>query len=148
MTRWLQMDERTEQVSGRLAFVFLGLTQAGLLVGIVVQRYAQGLSPSYYNDLAAILAYSVLGFWGMSLFLGGVLPQLNAKVLITAYLFLSLSIGIPHLLIRGLPMAGVGVRWLLVVFGAPAVLVGGYSLVAYLGKKRLDRLIEMEADTH
>jgi hypothetical protein len=140
MSKWVQIDERSEQVSGRLAFIFLGLTQAGLLCAIVVQRYAQGLPPSYYNDLAIILAYSVLGFWGMSLFFGGVLPRLTARSLLAAYLFLALSIGIPHLIIRGLPGAEGWIRWTLVVFGAPAVLVGGYGLIAYLGKRRLDHL--------
>jgi hypothetical protein len=143
MIDWLQMDERAEHVSGRLAFIFLGLTQAGLLIAIVIQRYAQSLAPSYYNDLAIILACSVLGFWGMNLFFGGALPQLSARSLLSVYLFLAFSIGIPHLLIRGIPVTGGWTRWILIVFGAPAVLVGGYALVALLGKKRLDRLAEM-----
>jgi hypothetical protein len=143
MDKWFLTDERGEQVSGKLAFIFLGLTQAGLLIAIVVQRYVQSLPPSYYNDLAIILGYSVLGFWGMCLFFGGLLPQLNVRLLLTVYLFLVLSIGIPHLLIRGVPTTGGWSRWILVVFGAPAVLVGGYSLVALFGKKRLDRLSDI-----
>ncbi|MGD8865869.1 MAG: hypothetical protein PVI81_09770 [Anaerolineales bacterium] len=143
MSKWLQMDERGEQISGRLAFIFLGLTQAGLLIAIVIQRYLQGLMPPYYNDLAIILAYSVLGYWGASLLFGGVLPRLTVRSLISAYIFLSLSIGIPHLLIRGVPQATGWVRWLLVVFGAPAVLIGGYGLVALFGKRRLDRLSDV-----
>lgn len=142
MDTWFLSDERGEQVSGKLAGVFLWVTQASLLVAIMVQRYALNLKPAYYNDLAIVLALSVLGFWGVSLFLGAVLPSLNAKSLLTVYLFLALSIGAPHIIIRGLPEGGSWGRWILVTFGAPAVLVGGYGLVALLGKMRLDRLLD------
>lgn len=141
MDKWFLSDERGEQISGKLALLFLGLTQAGLLVAIVFQRYAHNLPTAYYNDLAIVLAYSVIGFWGFNLFLGGLLPVLSARSLASAYLLLVLSIGIPHILIRGVPVGISWVRWLLVTFGAPAVLVGGYGLVALLGKRRLDRLI-------
>ena len=142
MPKWIEMDERTEAVSGKLAFIFLGLTQAGLLGAIFYQRYIQDLPSAYYNDLAIVMGFSILGYWLVTLYLGGVLPQLSFRSILTAYLFFVLSIGIPHTLIRGLPQ---GSEWgdrLLVILGAPAVLIGGYALVAALGKRRLARMTD------
>jgi hypothetical protein len=138
--KWIKIDERAELVSGKLSFIFLGLTQAGLLSAIFYQRYIQGLPSAYYNDLAMIFGISVLGYWIFSFYLGGVLPVLSQRTILAAYLYLVLSIGVPYTLIRGLPE---GVEWLnrsLVILGAPAVLVGGYALVAVLGRRRLDRM--------
>ena len=138
--KWITIDERGEAISGNLSFIFLGLTQAGLLCAIFYQRYIQGLPPVYYNDIAIIFGISVLGYWIFSFYLGGVLPLLSQRSILAAYLYLVLSIGVPYTLIRGLPQ---GVEWLnraLIILGAPAVLVGGYALVAVLGKRRLDRM--------
>jgi hypothetical protein len=140
MHKWIQIDERAELVSGKLSFIFLGLTQGGLLCAIFYQRYIQGLPSVYYNDLAIIFAASVLGYWLFSLYLGGVLPVLSNRTILAAYLYLVLAIGLPHTLIRGLPQGAEWVHHLLIIFGAPAILVGGYALIAALGKKRLDRM--------
>jgi hypothetical protein len=140
MMKWIQIDERAELVSGKLSFIFLGLTQAGLLSAIFYQRYIQGLPPAYYNDLAVIFGVSVLGYWLFSLYLGGVLPMISRRSIVAAYLYLVLAIGLPHTLIRGLPQGAELVDRLLIIFGAPAILVGGYALVAALGKRRLDRM--------
>lgn len=140
MHKWIQVDERAESVAGRLSFIFLGLTQAGLLMAIFYQRYIQELPPAYYNDLAVILVGSILGFWLLSFYLGGVLPVLSTRSIIAAYFILVAVVGLPHMIIRGLPEGRFFLGQLLIIFGAPAVLVGGYALVAALGKRRLDRM--------
>jgi hypothetical protein len=140
MHKWIRIDERTELVSGKLSFIFLGLTQAGLLGAIFYQRYIQGLPPSYYNDLAILFAASVLGYWLFSFYLGGALPLLSFRSILVVYLYLVLAIGLPHTLIRGLPQGREWIDRLLIILGAPAVLVGGYALVAALGKRRLERM--------
>lgn len=140
MPKWIQIDERSELVSGRLSFLFLGLTQAGLLGGILYQRYIQGLPPAYYNDLAIILGVSALGYWLLSFYLGGILPTLSLRSILAAYLYMVLSIGLPHVLIRGLPQGAEWVERLLIILGAPAVLVGGYAIVSAMGRRRLDRM--------
>ena len=140
MGKWIRIDERTEFISGRLSFIFLGLTQAGMLIAIVIQRYSFQRPPAYYNDVAIILGISIIGYWMTSFYLGGVLPELSTKAIIGSYVIYVLSIAIPYTLIRGFPNQGEWVRWILVIFGGPAVLTGGYSVVAALGKRRLDRL--------
>lgn len=140
MIKWVQTDERTELVSSKISFVFLGMTQVGLLGAIIYQRYIQDLPPAYYNDLAIIFGISVIGYWLFSLYLGGVLPDLSLRSLLAAYLILVLAIGIPHILIRGLPQGRELVDRLLIMLGAPAVFVGGYAFVSALGNRRLDRM--------
>jgi hypothetical protein len=143
MLKWIQIDERAELVSGKLCFIFLGLTQAGLLTAIFYQRYVQNLPPAYYNDLAIIFGASVLGYWLFSLYLGGVLPMLSHRTILATYLYLVLSIGLPYTLIRGLPQGQEWVDRLLIILGAPAILIGGYAIVAALGKRRLDRMTDI-----
>ena len=142
MPEWIQFDERTDEVAGRVAFIFLALTHAALLTAILFQRYIQGLPPGYYNDLAIIFAGSLLGYWFFSFFLGGVMPVLSIRSIVSTYALFVLGIGLPYTLIRGLPQDGEWSYRLLIILGAPAVLVGGYALVAAMGKRRLDRLTD------
>ena len=140
MSKWFKIDERSEFISGKVSFIFLGLTQGGMLIAIMVQRYVFQRSPAYYNDLAILLGISIIGYWITSLYLGGVLPELSIKTIIGSYLIYVLSIAVPYSLIRGLPGQDEWIRWVLMIFVGPAVLIGSYAITAALGKKRLDRL--------
>ena len=140
MGKWIKLDERSEFISGKLSFIFLGLTQAGMLIAVFLQRYLFQRPPAYYNDIAIILGISIIGYWLTSLFLAGVLPELSAKSIIGSYIIYVLSIAVPYTLIRGFPDQDEWIRWMLVIFGGPAVLIGGYGVVAALGKRRLNRL--------
>jgi hypothetical protein len=146
MKKWFQSDEQTEAVSGRLSLIFLALTQIGLYVALMYQRYVLDLPPDYYNDLAIILTFSVLGYWGTCLYLGGVIPTLSFRRAAFIYLFIVLAIAVPHTIVHGWPT---GTEWfsrLLVILGVPAVLVGGYTLMAYCGKKRIEKIISSDSD--
>ncbi len=140
MSKWLQSDERTENVTGRVALFFLFLVQVLLLMMIFYQRYIQDRPSPYYNDLAILLGISTVGFWIVNLYLGGVLPVLSLREGALVYLFLVALIAIPYTLIRGLPKGNLWINWILIILGGPGVLLGGYSLAAFLGKKRLDRI--------
>jgi hypothetical protein len=141
MNEWFQIDERAEQVGDRLAFIFLGLTHIALYIAMMFQRYVQGLETAYYNDVTIILIVSLLGYWGARFYLGGILPALSTRQVLLIYLFLVASIAIPHTLVHGWPKAGEWLGRLMPMLGGPALLVGGYALLAYLGKKRLEGLI-------
>ncbi len=71
MNKWLAGDERTERIGGQLGFIFLGLTQLGLYMVLIYQRYVEDLPPAYYNDVGLILILSILGYWGARFFFGG-----------------------------------------------------------------------------
>lgn len=145
MSKWLQLDERTENVTGKVAFIFLIMVQVLLVVMIFYQRYLLDRPATYYNDLAILLGISTVGFWLVNLYLGGALPSLSVRRGALIYLLLVASIAIPHLfitLIRGVPSGRhwFWLTWILVILGIPAVLVGSYSLAAHLGKKRLEQM--------
>lgn len=144
MKNWLQIDEQTDALSGRIAVIFLGLTHIALFLSLVLQRYLQDRPPEYYNDVAIILALSWLGFWGTCLFMGGFLPTLTFPRLLAIYLLIVLSIGIPHTILHGWPEADEWFRRVLAIFVVPAIFVGLYALTAYLGKKRLDKMISSD----
>ena len=144
MRHWIQSDERSEQVSGKLSLVFLGLTQMAMLLLIVYQRYLEHLPPRYYNDLAIIFAVSTFGYWLLSFYLGGLLPVLSWKTLLGSYLGMALLIGFPYTLIRGFPGREILPTWAGVIFGGPGLLIGGYALASYFGQKRLDRMSKAE----
>lgn len=139
MKPWIKSDERTEEINGRIALIFLVLTQVGLLISILLQRYLWSRPPAYYNLTAVILGASIAGFWIANLVLGGLLPELSARKLLMTYGFLVLGIALPYALIRGFPQGGEWLRWGLVMLGGPAVFMAGCALAAALGRKRLER---------
>jgi len=144
MNRWISFDERTDKITGKIAFIFLGITQAGLVLAIIYQRYILELAPAYYNDLALILGMSVIGFWLTNFLLGGYLPILSPKNYFITYIIIVLLIAIPHMLIRGFPAESEWGIFLLVVLGAPAVILIFYSAAAFLGKRRIEKILEKE----
>lgn len=146
MHKWLQFDERTDKITGKLSFIFLFLVQIILLLMIFYQRYLQNRPPPYYNDLAILLGISTAGYWLVNLFMGGIMPTLAFWRGVILYLLLVASIAVPYTLIRGLPAEGLWTTWILVILGGPGALVGGYSLAAYLGAKRLDRITSPEEE--
>jgi len=140
MSKWLQFDERTERVTGKLSFIFLGLVQIILLIMIVYQRYFLDRPSPYYNDLAVLLGICTVGYWLASLYLGGVLPMLTIRQGVLVYLVLVGAIALPYTMIRGFPGKDILLTWILVIAVAPGLLLGGYTLAASLGAKRLERL--------
>lgn len=144
MSSWLQFDERTDKVTGKVALIFLLLVQVLSLVMILYQRYIMHRPTQYYNDLAILLGITTVGFWLVNLYLGGALPILSVRRSALIYLLLAALIALPYTIIRGLPEGNLWFTWFLVILVGPGILVGGYSLSAYLGKRRLDRISNSE----
>ncbi len=138
MNKWIVGDERTERIGGQLGFIFLALTWLGLYLALIYQRYNEHLAPVYYNDVALILILSVLGYWGARLFFGGILPFPSIWQVIAIYLAMVAIIAIPHTFIHGWPQSGEWLGRLAPTLGGPAVLIGGYLLLALLGKKYIE----------
>jgi hypothetical protein len=136
------IDERTIQITGRIATIFLGLTQVALVLAIFYRRYLLGQYSAEYRDIQIILLVSILGYFAARLYYAAFLPVPSLKAAIIIYvgmvvvLFIILSIWL------GLPDLNNWRNNILPVVAGPAVLVGLYHLFAYLGKKRAQKDLE------
>jgi hypothetical protein len=134
-------DERSHRINGMIAQVFLGLTQIFLAAILFYRLYVLGQPDAQLNDLRLLLAFSIFGYIAARLFYGGILPELSWTPALIAYSALAGLITVVCLLIYGWPApADWAVTWLPALLG-PAIIVGLYALVAYLGKRRVEREI-------
>jgi hypothetical protein len=135
---WFQWDERSEQVAGRSAMITLGLTQAALGLVLLMRLYIQGQPDEELRDIQWVLLGSIVGYFALRSFLGGIMPVPTLKqallvyVGLFAFLFITLSIWL------GLPDLQNWTNTILPVIVGPAVIVGGYWLIAWLGQKRVE----------
>jgi hypothetical protein len=134
------VDERTENINGLVSFLCLMLTQLALVGAIVYKRYFLGLSPETYVEISWIAGLSMAGYWAIRLYLSGILPVISFKKMLVIYILFVAFIFIPTYFIHGWPAAE---RWyeVLYPFAGVGVILGFYSVVAYLGKRRLEKMI-------
>jgi hypothetical protein len=141
MKKLKTIDERTERLNGQISFFILMLTHIALAGVIFYKRYIQGLDVEYYQTFSAILIVSMMAYWAARLYLSGILPVISWGALLGIYVALVLVIAIPSALIHGLPTAENWDTTLLPATLGPAVVVIGYWLIAYFGKRRLEKEI-------
>ena len=132
-------DERMDVLTGKLATIFLGLTQAMLLFALLYRRYFLGQHEDMYTDLRIILAVSVFGYIGFRLYLGAVIPLVPIRTLLWIYLGFVVTLFVILSLWYGLPGLDNWQNTILPVVLGPAILIGGFWLIALLGKKRSDK---------
>ena len=132
-------DERMQIVTGKIAVIFLALTQTAILGIILYRRYFLGQGEEYYNDIRTVLGVSVFGYIAARLYYGAVLPVLSFKTIASIYVgfvtFLTVVLSIWY----GLPTLDNWQNTILPVLLGPAILLFLYWLMAYLGKKRMDK---------
>lgn len=132
------MDERTELISGRVAFFIMSAMQICLSGALGIRRYVLGQQGASYPEVYWILFLSILGYWGFRVYLSGVLTPLPLKKTILIYGVLEAFFITPTLWIHGLPTQKDWLAGVIPMLVAPAALLGIYNLVAGLGKKRLE----------
>jgi len=135
----LFVDERTEQINGAVSFLCLMFTHIGLVGVVVYKRYFLGLPQGDYAELSWIAGLSIASYWAIRLYLSGILPVVPFGRMLLIYILLVAAIGIPTYLIHGWPAAG---HWyeVLYPFIGVALTLAFYSLVAYLGKRRIEQI--------
>ncbi len=133
------VDERSEHINGLVSFFCLMITQFALVGLIVYKRYILGLPQEAYAEISWIAGLSMGGYWAIRLYMSGILPVLSFKKMMIIYIVLVVVIFIPTFLIHGWPIPE---RWheVLYPFIGVAVALGFYSLVAFLGKHRLEQI--------
>ncbi len=140
MKKSIMIDERTERANGQISFLVLMLTQFALAGVIVYKRYILGLPQEAYAEISWINFSSMALYWAIRLYLSGILPMISIKKMLGIYILLVAVISVLTYLIRGWPLPE---RWYEVLYPAVgvAVILGFYSLVAYLGKHRIEKII-------
>ncbi len=133
------VDERTEHINGMAALICLVLTQLALMGVVVYKRYILGLPQEAYTEITWIAFFSMGGYWLIRLYLSGVLPVLSIKQILVIYVLLVAVISVPTYFIHGWPAAENWYEVLYPVIGV-ALVLGFYSLAAYLGKRRIEQM--------
>jgi hypothetical protein len=132
-------DERTEHINGLVSVFSLLLTQIALVGVIVYKRYFLRLPQESYVDISWIAGLSMGGYWAIRLYLSGILPVISFRKIMTIYIVLVTVIFIPTYLIHGWPSTEQWYEVLYPFIGVAAAL-GFYSLLAYLGKRRIEKI--------
>ena len=109
------VDERIRSTVGTWSAVWLGVTQL-----------------------------MVFGSLMLHLYLGGLLPVPTWKGAVVAYVGLAGAVAALGLGIHGIPRPEEWARTWLPGFAGPALGVGAYWLVAWLGERRIERMIGLE----
>lgn len=137
--QWFVWDERTEQVAGRSAMIMLGLTQVALGVVLLTRLYLLGQPDEELRDIQWVLLGSIAGHFALRSFLGGILAVPTLKQAVIAYVGMFVALFVILSIWLGLPDLENWTNTILPVVVGPALIVGGYWLVAWLGQRRIER---------
>ncbi len=139
MNNYFVSDERMQIISGKIAMIFLGLTQTALLGITLYRRFFLGQSEENYSDISIVLMLSVFGYIAARLYYGAVLPVLSIKTLVYIYVGLVTFLMITLSIAYGLPTIDDWQNTFLPVVIGPAILISFYWLIAHLGKMRMEK---------
>lgn len=137
----LKRDERSFAAGGRVAGIWLGITHV-LLAGVIFYRlYVLGQPDEQFRDVQTVFAISLFGHMITQLFLGGLLPVPTWRGMALGYVVLSGTIVTVCLATYGFPQATEWHSTWLPALAGPAIFMGLYRLVAWLGRRRIEKLI-------
>ena len=137
----MNFDERSQQVAGQSAMIMLGLTQVALGAVLMIRLYVFDQPDAELRDIQWVLLGSIVGYFVLRSFLGGIMPVPTMKQAILAYVGLVVFLFVVLSLWLGLPDLSEWTNNVLPAILGPAIIVGGYWLIAALGKRRIEREI-------
>ncbi|MCB8946383.1 MAG: hypothetical protein H6653_00080 [Ardenticatenaceae bacterium] len=137
----MKIDERSQVVAGQSAMIILGLTQVALGVILMVRLYVFDQPDAELRDIQWVLLGSIVGYFALRSFLGGIMPVPTMKQAVLAYLGMTVFLFVVLSLWLGLPDLSDWTNNVLPAILGPAIIVGGYWLIAALGKRRVEREI-------
>ena len=138
------VDERVRSTVGKWSTAWLGVTQLMVFGVLFFRLYLLGQPDGELTDFRIVLAISVFGSLGLHLYLGGLLPVPTWKGAVVVYVALFGAVAALSLGILGIPRPDEWARTWLPGFTGPALAVGAYWLVAWLGERRIERMIGSE----
>ena len=137
----MKIDERSQVVAGQSAMIMLGLTQVALGVVLMVRLYVFDQPDAELRDIQWVLLGSIVGYFALRSFLGGIMLVPTMKQALLAYLGMTIFLFVVLSLWLGLPDLSDWTNNVLPAILGPAIIVGGYWLIAALGKRRVEREI-------
>ena len=142
------LDERTSTIIQRICTVMYLVTILMLSGAMIYREFVIGQPIRQFEDMAVILTVNVLVAIGSGLYLTGVsVPKLKPLVLILGYVaFVSLGFAFTMfkdavLLHREVDLA-FALTKLRIIATICGVMVAAYTLIAWLGYRRMEREIE------
>ena len=137
----MKIDERSQVVAGQSAMIMLGLTQVALGAVLMIRLYVFDQPDAELRDIQWVLLGSIVGYFALRSFLGGIMPVPTMKQAVLAYLGMTVFLFVVLSLWLGLPDLSDWTNNVLPAILGPAIIVGGYWLIAALGKHRVEREI-------
>jgi hypothetical protein len=142
------LDERNVNIILRICTVLYILTLASLIVTQLYRQFVLHQALQEWQDIANILTFNVLVLFGAVLYLGGVTPQKvklrHILVLYVGFVLIGVIFTIfKYAILLGQKVNLVEVKnYLLIVSVICGALMVVWSLLAYLGKKRIEKRLE------
>ena len=137
----MKIDERSQVVAGQSAMIMLGLTQVALGAVLMIRLYVFNQPDAELRDIQWVLLGSIVGYFALRSFLGGIMPVPTMKQAVLVYLGMTVFLFVVLSLWLGLPDLSDWTNNVLPAILGPAIIVGGYWLIAALGKRRVEREI-------
>ena len=142
MGNLFKVDERTQNINGQVSFYTLMLTHIGLGIALVYKAYILDLPSSETRDISIILLLSTYGYWALRIYLQGDQPVLSWKRILKIYVLITVAFDAVLIIWHGVPqLSEWRTTWLPGLLG-PAVFVGAYWLVTWLGQHRVEKELE------
>lgn len=144
----INLDERNINILLRICTVMYFITLVSLIAIQLYRQFVLHQATHEWQDIANILTFNVLILLGSALYLGGITPE---KVKIRTILLLYVGfvvVGVIFtifkytiLLKQQVNLVDIG-NYILIVSVICGVLITLWSLLAYLGKKRIDKKLD------
>jgi hypothetical protein len=138
----MNFDERTQQVAGHSAMIMLGVTQVALGVILAIRLYVFDQPDAQVRDIQIVLFGSILGYFVLRSFIGGVMPVPTLRGAVAIYLAMVTFLFVVLTLWLGWPDLSEWTTNILPVVTGPALVVAGYWTIASLGRRRIEREME------
>lgn len=144
----LNLDERNVNILLRICTVLYIITLVSLIVIQLYRQFVLHQAMQEWQDIANILTFNALVLLGSALYLGGITPQKvklrNILLLYAGFVLVGVAFTIfkyAVLLRQQVNLVDIG-NYLLIVSAICGILVAAWSILAYLGKKRIDKKLE------
>lgn len=144
----LNLDERNVNIILRICTVLYILTLAALIFTQLYRQFVLHQATQEWQDIANIIVLNLIVLFGSVLYLGGVTPQKvklrHILVLYAGFVLIGVIFTIfKYAILLGQKVSLVEVRnYLLIVSVICGALIAVWSLLAYLGKKRIEKRLE------